>query len=338
MPRAPTSRKPRRPLRQLRRLATENLLKAALRLAEQLPPSALDIMERSAGTLLPRLGSPFLAGLVRRNMQAAGVHTPGQEQAYLRLAAEHLASALHFFRHGRANAAIDPLKGDPAVLDLARERIVLDDSIDHLRRAVAENRGAIFAAPHATHFLLILTRINQTVPLTVFIRHSPLAHRRQARAAWHRAAGLRIIAEPPRLNDPAARAALLAEALADRQVVVITPDVVQPVGTGVPVDLFNRRVHLGSGVAALAVLTGAPVVAGTTRAQDRRIVAEFHPSFIAPEIPHRRGWRHEAMQRVQQQWGEIFARFLRDHPALWYFWADNRWSRVFRNDPKYVAL
>lgn len=30
-----------------------------------------------------------------------------------------------------------------------------------------------------------------------------------------------------------------------------------------------------------------------------------------------------------------FERFVRAQPPLWYLWADKRWTRVFRDDPRY---
>lgn len=331
-----TRMQPRRPLRHLRRRATTQIVRAALQLCPRLSSGTLDVLERATSAILPQLGRAVLARLVRRNMQAAGVHRAGAEHAYLRQASDHLASALHFFRHGARRNCSDPTDAAPEVLELARRRIDLDDTIEHLHRAAGENRGVILAPCHATQFLLGLARINEAAPLTVYLRYSRSAAGREAKAAWHRAAGLRIIAEPSKITDPSARAALLAEALADRKIVVITPDVVQRRGKGVPVNLFGREVHLASGVAALSVLTGAPIVAVTSRPVGRHVCVVLHEPFHAPEIPHRRGWRTEAMRQVQQRWADLFAEFLRQHPQLWYFWADNRWTRVFRDDAKYT--
>src|SRR5204862_3697733 len=101
---------------------------------------------------------------------------------------------------------------------------------------------------------------NIEIPLTVFLRHSRDPLRLQAKAAWCRSAGIGMIAEPSRLADPAARAAILAQAMAEKRVLVITPDLAQRRGSGIPVKIFGREVYMPSGVASLALLTAAPII------------------------------------------------------------------------------
>jgi len=323
-------------VRRARKRLTLGALRAALSLAPRLNDRAADTIERALAGL-HRLGplAPHLGRVVRANMRRAGVFRDQADRQYFHQVALHLTGAIQVLRHGRPHG--EGVAGRLA--ELIRRRVLRDESIENLRRAVAMERGVIIAPVHACQFLLGLARINQEVPVTVYLRYSRNAAGREAKRIWCRACGMRMIAEPSKAADPAARAAALAEVLAQKQVLVITPDVAQRRGKGVPVQLLGREVHLASGAASLSVLTGAPVVPVTVRpAGDKaqsRVIMSIHKPIEPPDVVRKRGWRQEAIRQVQQRWTLVFEKFLRDYPHLWWLWADNRWTRAWRGDPKY---
>ena len=325
---------PRRVARRLRRAATRAAVAAAMRIAAFAPERSLRLVELAARRCLAHLGPlmPLAARTVRDNMRRAGVWRTGADSRWFEQVARHLAAAMYVFRH--AHDAVS--NGRPAPLAaMSRERVMVDDSISHLRDAVARGRGVILACPHTCQFLWALARLNQETPLAVYLRFSRHPHGRAAKEAWCRAAGLSMIAEPSRIADPTARAERLADALRGGRTLVITPDVAQRLDRGVRVRLLGRRVSMASGVAALAVLTGAPVVMGLSMPQGDRIRTAFYPPIEPADAPRRSGWRRAAMSDIQQRWTDHFSEFIRQYPEMWWMGLDSRWTRVFRGDPAY---
>lgn len=338
--------------RTLRRRLLRGFLRAAVRIAPHLPDGAIGALRAWASLNLTSLGVGVLGPELRRRFRQAGADHPGAAREFLRQAVLHYTDGLFILKHALASG-LDDETAEPTgapralceVIDLVRRRIRLDDSMRILHDAIARRRGVLLAPVHACQFLTGLPLIAAEAPLTVYLRYSQDETDRRAKLAWCRAGGLDVIAERSRPGDPAARPARMAEALAEGRVLVITPDIPQRRGRGVPVRLWNREVHLAAGVASLAVLTGAPVVPVTART-DRvntprgRVVRNtivMHPALEAPTIPRRRGWRPEALRLLQQQWTDVFAEFARNYPHLWLHWLDNRWGRVFRRDSRYTA-
>lgn len=325
-----------------------------MRLAPRLPRGALRVGDRAIAAGFSRIGPWVLGGLVRRQMQAAGVYATCAERRYFEQVGLHLASVLPVLKHGLAGVAGGELTSAnehdtpecaPAIEDAARDRLTVDESIRHLHDAASAGRGAILAPAHVSQFLLGLARMGREAPLTVYLRYSKNDSARLAKQAWCRAAGLRVIAEASRVTDPGARAERLASALQSGQVLVITPDIPQRIGRGATVRLLGRRMQLASGIASLSLLTGAPIIPLTGRPLDtrrpgnRRYVTcnVLHPPLRVPELPRGRGRRREAVDALMQQWADHFAVFLQCHPHLWFPWIDTRWSRVWRCDPKYAS-
>ncbi len=321
--------------RPLRRRLTAAASAAALRVAPTVPAGAIRALQSTLAVLGPRL--PILARIVADNMRAVGLYSADTHRDYFRRVAEHLAAAMHIFQHVPPDLA-EP--GRPMAEPLARiahEQIELGDSPDVLRRALAGNCGAIVIGAHITNFLLVLARLNEVIPLTIYLRHSRDPRRTTAKQRWCRATGLRFIAEPSSAIDPTRRAALMADALAAGRTLVITPDIPQKDGEGTAVRFFDRTIHLPNGAAALSLLTGAPLVAAIARPAGRatRLVLE---GPMSADVPARgKGWRQAAMVERMQWFTDLFAGYLRADPSLWFLWGDNRWTRVFRGEPRWVG-
>ncbi|HEU4754197.1 MAG TPA: lysophospholipid acyltransferase family protein, partial [Armatimonadota bacterium] len=110
-------------------------------------------------------------------------------------------------------------------------------------------------------------------------------------------------------------------ALRKNRVLALTPDLLQKPGRGIPVRLFGRQAELPAGPFFLATRTGAPLL----------------PSFFHREAGRYRLWTHEplsasgedhdaAMREMAQRWAALFEAFVREHPDMWQFWLDKRWS------------
>ncbi|MFO0973326.1 MAG: hypothetical protein U1A27_07805 [Phycisphaerae bacterium] len=331
------------PLRELRRFITRRATELGVGLSPFLPLPIITAVERGlarAGPFVPRVGRQ-----VARNLRAAGIDAPAVRHEYFARVAAHLAGGLRIFHYVRRVSA-DGGPMPPGLAQIVEREIQVDATLERLRGAAAGGRGAIVIGAHIANFLLVLARINQELPLTVYLRHSADPARMAAKEMWCRATGLRYIAEPARLTDPTHRAALMSEALRAGQVLIITPDLPQKRGAGVPVRFLDRELYLPTGAAALSVLTGASLVAAIARPSETvrglnglsATCVTFEGPLAAETTGSGRGWKQAAIAARMQWFADHLARFVRTHPALWFLWGDNRWSRVFSGDERYGRL
>jgi predicted LPLAT superfamily acyltransferase len=294
-------------------------------MAPVLPSGLVDGVEWLLRTAGPRL--PVLGGMVAGNMRAAGVYSDAAFRAYFEQVALHLCNAARIFRLRRCPGAVARLAGG---------QIDLDPSIDHLRGACAGGRGVVLAPAHTTNYVLTLARLNQAVPLCIFLRWSSDTRRQAMKRDWCEACGIEVVMEPASEANPTARAAACVEILRSGRVLAITPDIAQKEADGVAVDVLGRRAHLPSGMAAIALLAEAPIVPLFGRLDGKRQALYCCPPLRAEMLPRAEGGRRAAIQRATQAWAVHFEDFLRAAPAAWFLWGDSRWTKVFRLDPRYA--
>jgi len=319
-------------LRGLRRWVTGWATDAGMWMAPQLSAAAVDRI----GHWIGRCGGhlPLLVGAVADNMRAAGVYSPAAVRDYFVQVGIHLAGALHALRSAGARSAHD--RGFE-LAELARARIELDASVGRLGE-VAATGGVILVGPHIANYLLGLARLNQEIPLTVYLRHSKDPRRQEAKRRWCRAAGVEWICEPPDVGSALGRLGPMAAALRNNRALFITPDLPQKRGQGVPVDLFGRRICLPAGPAWLALRTRAPMylLLAEVRDQGQRLIV--HGPFEHLGASSGRAERRTEVQRRMQWFAAKLERFLREQTPLWYLWGDKRWTRLFHGDRRYVSL
>ena len=274
---------------------------------------------------------PILARLVADNMRAVGVYSPAAHRGYFTHLGAHFAGALHALRC--AGPVTAGAAGSAEFHRLATQRIELDESVAQLRAAADLGRGAIVLGPHIANYLLYLTRLNQYVPLTIYLRYTKDARRQEAKQRWYRASGVQWISEPANASGALGRLGRMAAALREGRVLFITPDLPRKRDDGTPVRFCDREIYLPAGPAILAVRTGAPLFMLLARPHRARQRILLHGPY-APR--HASSERRDAVRQRLQWFATGFEQFLREHTACWYLWGDKRWTRVFRNDPRYV--
>jgi lauroyl/myristoyl acyltransferase len=294
--------------------------------APWLAPGAINAIQWSLARLGPRM--PVLGALVARNMKAAGVYTPAVLKSYFEQVALHLANGIRVFRSESSPSE---------VAELARRQIDVDDSIFNLRGVLADGKGAVVAPAHTCNYVLTLTRLHQEVPICVYLRWSSDQRKRELKHAWCRTAGLDVILEPEGEADPTSRAAKCVEALRAGTVLVMTPDIAQKAGKGVPVKLLDRTANLPSGPASIAMLAEAPFVPLFGRLEAGRQILQPRLPIDVRSLPRAAGGRKAALRRAMQTWTDQFEEFLRRSPAAWFLWGDSRWTRVLAGDPEYTG-
>jgi len=275
--------------------------------------------------MLARWGprAPVLARQVEVNMRSAGVGGRADVDEHFRQVARHLTNALRIFRSGFA---------PDVVAEMARREIAVDSSMDLVRAAMSDGRGAVIIPPHVCNFLLTAVRLNQEIPLSIYLRWSSDPRKRELKEAWCKAAGLNAILEPANATDPSARAAACVDILRSGRALVMTPDIVQRAGRGAAVKLFGRIVDLPTGPASIAMLAESPLFSmfGFTRGNVHTMTVK--PPRMIVSRSRAEGGRTAAVREAMQEWGDYFEEFLRAEPASWFLWGDSRWTRFFRGD------
>ncbi|GMV97224.1 MAG: hypothetical protein AMXMBFR83_15820 [Phycisphaerae bacterium] len=323
--------------RAIRHWLTSRITAAGIRAAPRLSAGAVDFAESVVGRAAAH--APLLSRLVADNMRAVGLYSPAVHRAYFARVARHFGGILHVFRHAR-RAAADDGGLDPRLAGVVEKRVQLDESFRVLREAAGKGKGVVLMGAHPVDFMLALARLNQELPISVYLRHSKAASKQEAKRRWCRTVGLSYIAEPASAANPARRAEVMADALTQGRVLVITPDLVQHRDEGVPVRFFDREVYLPGGAAALALVVEAPLMAVLARpAGEDAICLAFHGPADAQTPGRGKGRRQEATRRLMQWFADLMVNdFLKPHPELWFLWGDKRWTRVFRGDPRYTRL
>jgi predicted LPLAT superfamily acyltransferase len=186
------------------------------------------------------------------------------------------------------------------------------------------------------NYLLTLVRLNQVVPLSVYLRWSKDERRRELKERWCRAAGLRVILEPASACDPTSRAMACVEAVREKRALVMTPDLPQKREHGVAVMFKQREVYLPSGPASIAMLANVPIAPIFGRVVNGRHQIYAGDLIRVPMLKREDGGRQVSIQWATQRWAEAFERFICEQPQAWFFWGDKHWSRVWRGDPRYV--
>jgi lauroyl/myristoyl acyltransferase len=302
---------------------------AAVALAPRLSPAAVARIENA----LRRLGpwTPVLGRQIADNMRAAGVFSAEDYRRHFAHLAAHAAGALFTLRCAtRGTDAASPL------LDYARERVLLDDSLALIEQARAQGRGVVLTGPHLANYLVSLALLHRQIPLAIYFRYAKDARHRRAKDAWWHASGIEPILEPPSDQGAPDRVGRIAAALHDGKVVYVPPDLPRKLGDGVPVRVGERTVCLPAGPAVLASRTGAPLFALLARQDGARLrLYAVGPAPVAggPDAPD---VARERVQARMQWFADLFSVFLCEHAPLWYFWGDKRWTRVWRDDPRYV--
>jgi len=313
-------------LRNLRRRLTSAAVIHAARSAPYTPVFGIRILQAIVARGGP--AAPKLARMVRTNMQHAGITDARAADEYFEHAARHLTNGLRVLKWAR-----QPQK----VIELAREDITLDDTLIEAQRIIAEhNGGGIIAPAHCQNYLVSLVRLNQDIPISIYLRWNKDPRRVELKRRWCAAAGLDVIVEPRNLTNPAARAEICVEAIRNGKTLAITPDLPQKIEDGVPVRWLDRTIYLPSGPASLAMLAEVPLLPLFASYQRKQQVLSFNAPIPVERLSRAAGGRKEATRRATQIWTDGFAAFVRNCPAAWYLWADNRWARVLHNDARYV--
>jgi KDO2-lipid IV(A) lauroyltransferase len=211
-----------------------------------------------------------------------------------------------------------------------------DASRTHYEEALSPGRGALMVGPHLTGTEIMVGGAAREVPITVLIRKSPEPEYEAMKQRWYEALGLDVVYRPRRSEDPQGlnEMAAAVRVLRKNRILAITPDLLQRPGTGIPVRLFGRTAELPAGAFYLSVRLGAPLLPSFFHHSD----GKYHlwtAGQLAPPDPSLD--RDAAIRSAAQAWTDRFEQFVREHPEMWQFWLDKRWSAWLLGTPAEAA-
>jgi KDO2-lipid IV(A) lauroyltransferase len=120
-------------------------------------------------------------------------------------------------------------------------------------------------------------------------------------------------------------------ALHERQLLVLPFDQNSTRGLGVFVNFFGLPASTNSGIARLALRTGAPVVPAFIVREGRRARHRVH---VLPIMYVQRSGDFESdVKRATQQFSDVFESMVRRYPEQW-LWVHKRWKTRPQGQPK----
>jgi len=302
-------------LHQCRRQATEDAVGGLLHISRRLSPERILSLGRGIGWLA---NWPLQLRLAA-NLRAAGITpTAAIVDRYFQIMGNWAGWSLAVYQRGFAGSGIG-------------RRIHLDSSVRHLDEARARGKGVLLAAAHFFCHEMGAAAINLRHPIVALVRESKDHARQEIKDRWYRATGMEVVRR-------SRQASLMSDTLAylrvlrTNKVLAITPDLPMPDDKGVPVCILGRDVVLPSGLIALSLRSGAPLVPcwGEWLPDRQGRPHEGLIRFDAPLEFASAGNREAIIHTGVQEYAGRFEDYLRRFPENWMFWLDKRWTRVWR--------
>ncbi|MCX7819045.1 MAG: lysophospholipid acyltransferase family protein [Kiritimatiellae bacterium] len=186
---------------------------------------------------------------------------------------------------------------------------------DHLRRALAEGRGAVLAVPHLGSWEMagmLGPLFGYRLVALVARQRNPLVDRHLVR--WRARRGVTVV---PRGGTATRR---ILRALAEGAVLAMPVDLRSP-RPGVRAVFLGREANLAGGLAFFAELGHAPVLPCAVW----RTSTFDHTVRIWPAVrPPSEGSRHERRRRLLQDVLDVLTPVILERPEQ-YFWYNRRW-------------
>jgi KDO2-lipid IV(A) lauroyltransferase len=301
--RPPVVRRMRRALRQTRDTLLGALIVVVMALFRLLPlRAALAVAGGLAGVAAPWLGKPWR--LAERHLAIAlPALTPTRRRAIARAA---------FVNVGRSFAEIAKFPSLRAALD----RYVSAEGIDHLRAGLAQGKGLLAITGHIGNWELLAAYCAAIgLPVDVIGRRPSHALLGRLLVTVRARGGVTTIFR----DNPHAGRAILKTLRANRILALLIDQDTR--GPRVFVPFFGRLAATPSGVAALALRTGAPVVAlFIARRPEGGHVIRALPPFPAVDP------KRDDVETLTASYTAAIEAHIRQHPDEWVWW-HRRWRR-----------
>ena len=304
-------------LRELRRAATQRVIRQAITATEGLP---IGLQRSVISSLVTLTGNvPMLRWKVRENMRLAlGRDAPAQaERLYFRYVGWVLSRTLPIFHRGIEATSVP-------------QEVKFDDTVSVLDDAVAEGRGIVFTSPHWSGQEAVAAIISRRHPMVMLVRQASTPEGTTRKLKWYTALGVETVLRPSRASTIKDAVAYL-KVLKSGKLLAITPDLLADPGQGVETSIFGRPARLHGGAFALAMSAMAPMIRVSAQWRpDSSVIVRFDRASLAVDTSD----RNAAIRAGVQEWCRWFEQKLQENPENWLFWLDKRWSRFLHATPR----
>jgi len=298
-------------LRTLRKEVVLGILRLGVHASQRTSAAGVEFL-RNAALASVKACLPLRSRLAR-NMKLAGVYRKGLVDLHFERAADQVGFLMHILRTGFWDSGV-------------AERFRFDNSFQYLQQAYDAGGGVLVISPHLCCYPLFPRVLSERIPCSIYLRRSPDPRKHRINQAVGRAAGGHLVYPPagaPRFE----RLAVAMRTLREGKMLYITPDLPRKPDQGVPVSIFGRTVYFPTGVAIMAMRTGAPIVIVLWRHQDGLYDVHCHE----PMNLSARGDRGRRAAVAMSRFAKLMDECLREQPEIWWNWLDKRWTRIIRN-------
>jgi lauroyl/myristoyl acyltransferase len=246
------------------------------------------------------------------NLRRAGIEPTAERlDGYFRQLGLWSGWSLAAYHSGmRSSGLLDRIQIDPA-------------SEERIRAALDRGRGLVLSTTHHFGHELGFAAIHHRVhPASALVRQSKDPSWGQVKDRWYGALGFETVVRPRRAS-PLSDLMSCLRVLRKGKILGITSDILVKEDFGVPVTIFDRRVHLSRGIVVLAMRAKAPVLFTWGEWRDG-VFWVFCDEPMELPVSRRDGDVGEAMQA----WAGRAEAFLRQCPESWMFWLDKAWTRA----------
>jgi KDO2-lipid IV(A) lauroyltransferase len=194
------------------------------------------------------------------------------------------------------------------------QALVEAQGLEHLRQALAGGRGAIVITAHFGNWELIPLYL-RTLGFEGGVLARPLRYPEYELflVSLRRRRGVATFARGS-VKD-------VARALRANQIIGLLPDQDVDSLEGIFVPFFGRPAYTPVGPAALALMTGAPIVPCFLLRQGRGFRLVIEPPLAAPAADG----RPEALRALTEDWSRVVESYVRRYPDHW-AWMHRRWK------------
>lgn len=194
------------------------------------------------------------------------------------------------------------------------ERVVRVEGSEHWEAALAQGKGVLCLSGHLGSFELAVAAVaGRGAPVSLVVKRFPPGVDAFVNGL-RRGSGLGVIYAEGALRP-------VLSALRDNGSVVFVLDQNATRRIGVFVDFFGKPACTMSGLALLALRSGAPVIAATPfRAADGTHVLRIHP----PIPLEAKDSREATLAHMTARYTQVIEAAIREHPEQW-FWTHKRW-------------
>ena len=320
--RTPAPARPRRPGRRPRRRRSRAMDRATF-LALRFVMSVLAVLPLSWALRVTE-AIAFVVYLVARPLRRVGMRNLALAFPERSVTERRRILRASFLNHGRMAAELAHVaRLDPEAI---REMVRFEDEAwwrDHV--VLPRETGVLILSGHFGNWeLLVYAHGLRGFPVSMVHRTiaNPFVDR------WLNALRARA---GTRLVRKSGAAGGVLRALHERQLLVLPFDQNSTRGLGVFVDFFGIPASTNSGIARLALRTGAPVVPAFIVREGRRA---RHTVHVLPIMYLERSGDFDTdVQHATQRCSEVFESMVRRHPEQW-LWVHKRWKTRPPGQPK----